>query len=183
MPGEESKLLQKSISKVARAGRIASYVFGFFSIGCAFLGISFTLLCLIALIMPDTEVISSSLEGSVSGIFLLLFSYGLACLSLWVMCKISKDMANKSSPFTRQNAKALKILGALFIFRAAIDAYFSVGVPPEVATSNLYFAYTPNDQGLLHVDVQMLIVASACFLLSFIFEHGRLLQKLTDDTV
>lgn len=107
---------------------------------------------------------------------------------LWFLEGIFGDITKGDSPFTKKQARRLKLISLLLLGNVIIDLIvqgflfdysYIIQVNPDIEVGYV----DPGGQMSLHVDAKALLGAVACYCFAAMFSYGAYLQEVSDETV
>ena len=117
------------------------------------------------------------LENPWPGFLLTGFALAILVLAFRVVFSLRAD----ASPFTGANAKRLRWIGLLLIvyepLQGALSSRLTASLAGELSTEGTQVSVHVSLGGLL------IVVGLAILAISFVFEYGAQLQKLSDETL
>lgn len=119
------------------------------------------------------------------GLIPMLLSVITSCGVLFVIAKVFEDISKGSSPFTFVQSRRIALVGGLLVVGVVLEAFISPNISAIVSVggADLGFDATSRENPAIFINRFYLIGAIVCFCLSYVFNYGALLQRLSDDTI
>lgn len=182
----EIELLEESLERI----RVRSRCLSFF----------FSCLLAVAIIFYCAAFVLTTCFGSIGGIRqesamdalqlgMLVLEASIAVFMIWVLRSIFCDISKEASPFTRKQARRLRIAAVLWVAHAIVVALSSPAFLAAVSLDDVVFGATvgygtTTELGsFIPINVGDIVLAVVLFCAALIVEYGSLLQQLSDDTL
>ena len=177
--------IERASQRIRSVASVLSKVFlAMFLIGCAL-----ALVLVVLAFGKGIEIFAIMNLGSALDFGKLLLELGLTLFMLWIPTSIFRDISLGVSPFTKSQAKRLKLAAILFLLHTLLLALASPAILNiaglEGATIGFSMASNPSEMmsRVIPINVGDIVLAIVLFCAALIVEYGSLLQKLSDDTL
>lgn len=180
------KKAEESLSRIRRFSKRAQLVFKILLL----LTLMGLIVFIVSSLFSEGNLIKASSPCTASWISIIppvMFLIVSAAI-LWFLEGIFGDIAKGDSPFTKKQARRLKLIALLLLVEVIIDLIVQ-GLLINYSciiqfNSNMEIGYVdPQEQMSLHVDVKALLGAVTCYCFAAMFSYGAYLQEVSDETV
>lgn len=173
-------------TSAAKVTKVSQLLYGFFVV--LLVGILVATGAILAFTLCSGAVQDNVISIASSCLKMVLESSVLFFM-VWVLLSIFKDISKGSSPFTRRQARRLRIAALLQIAHAAFSAVMSpvvleiMGFEAVALGAMVGSSSTEGMARFIPINVGDIVLAVVLFCAALIVEYGSLLQQLSDDTL
>lgn len=151
----------------------------------------FCIFWIVSLILTIASIVSPAEHSSSSSMGFLLLAkqliIGTLTASLLLIAgRIFSEISKGRSPFDIIQVKRMRLISLIFLLFVALEILFTPGLISVALGSSFDLFYTSEvsgDGNIIPVNLGSLFTSAVFFCLSYVFEYGVLLQKLSDETV
>lgn len=182
----ETAAIERSATNLRNVARWLYWVFSVL-FWVALMGSGFVLFLIIASSVSDSasmgliQLAVSSVKYALEALIVLFM--------IWIAKSIFRDMKAGKSPFTRDEARKIKIaallqvLHAVFVSLASPAVLSAVGFQDIAVGASIGATSVTSAMRFIPINMGDIVLAIVLFCAALIVEYGSLLQQLSDDTV
>ena len=179
----EYEEIESALNRIKRISKIVQILLKVALI-CFTLFLAFLLAAIMfSLLLPAS--LPEDITVNVSSLLFLVVFGAVTWLLIKIILDIFGDVVNGKSPFTMQQVKRFRLVAALFLVSAIIEAVTSIGVMPIIFAGSMGINYvtSPSLASSMTINAGNLFCAMIFWALSLVFKYGVLLQRFSDETL
>lgn len=138
---------------------------------------------LISIFLPSA--LPGDVTVNVSSLLFLVVFGSVTWFLIKIILDIFGDVVSGKSPFAMQQVKRFRLVAALFLASAIIEAITSIGVIPIISAGSMGISYVTSASlsSSMSINAGNLFCAMIFWALSLVFKYGILLQRFSDETL
>lgn len=179
----EYEEIESALNRIKRISKIVQILLKVALI-CFTLFLAFLLAAIMfSLLLPAS--LPEDITVNVSSLLFLVVFGAVTWLLIKIILDIFGDVVNGKSPFTMQQVKRFRLVAALFLVSAIIEAVTSIGVMPIISAGSMGINYvtSPSLASSMTINAGNLFCAMIFWALSLVFKYGVPLQRFSDETL